>query len=303
MNAAAPLLRSQSWFAPGLGLAVWLPFVAAVQPGWSASFVLLAPLVLFPLALRLDDSRWPLALRLFAGTAALLLLPAFLFEQGVLSALCTLPWACFAVTLALRDAYWLARAGRWFALVARLYLLVGVGWLVLARLGVRPLDYSHVIVQATAVHFHYAGFLLPLVIEQAVRRLPTRLMKWIAWGVVLGVPVVAAGITLSALGVRWPELAAAWLFALVCVPFAVGHAMSGLRTQANLPRGLIVLSSVALITAMGLAVTYATGAYLDTPWLDIPAMLRWHGSLQALGFLLPALVGWNLSRPPLEVPS
>jgi hypothetical protein len=303
MNAAAPTHRSQRWLVPALGLAVWLPFVAAVQPGWSASFVLFAPLVLFPLAFQLDDARWPLALRLFAATAAVLLLPAFLFEQGVRSALCTLPWAIFAVTLALRDAYWLAREDRWFALVARLYLLVGVGWLVLARFGARPLDYSHVIVQATAVHFHYAGFLLPLVIEQVVRRLPTRWMKGLGWGVVLGVPVVAAGITLSAFGIREPELAAAWLFALVCAPFAVGHALSGLRTPTNLSRGLIVLSSVALMTAMGFAVTYATGVYLDTPWLDIPAMLRWHGSLQALGFLLPALVGWNLARPSLEVPS
>ena len=73
MNATAPLLRAAGWRTPVLGLAIWLPFVAIVQPGWSASFVLLAPLALFPLALRLDEDRWPLALRLFAGTAALLL--------------------------------------------------------------------------------------------------------------------------------------------------------------------------------------------------------------------------------------
>lgn len=38
--------------------------------------------------------------------------------------------------------------------------------------GYRPLDFAAVIVVLTAVHFHYAGFLLPIFTGLAVRRLP-----------------------------------------------------------------------------------------------------------------------------------
>ena len=44
-----------------------------------------------------------------------------------------------------------------------LYLPIGAGWLVLYRLGVRPLGFADVIVLLTGVHFHYTGFVLPIV--------------------------------------------------------------------------------------------------------------------------------------------
>jgi hypothetical protein len=57
---------------------------------------------------------------------------------------------------------------------------------------------------------------------------------------------------------------------------------------------LLVTSSLALAVAMVLACIYAAGTFLATDWLDIPTMLRWHGAVQALGFTLPGLAGWNM---------
>ena len=52
------------------------------------------------------------------------------------------------------------------------YLAVGGGWTVLAWGGLRPLGFAAPIVLLTAVHFHYAGFALPLLTGLAGRNLP-----------------------------------------------------------------------------------------------------------------------------------
>src|SRR5256885_1534113 len=75
--------------------------------------------------------------------------------------------------------------------VLGLYWLVGAGWLALARFGLRPLGFSPEIVLATAVHFHFAGVLLPVLV---LRSTGPRLVP----PVLLGVPLVALGITLAA---------------------------------------------------------------------------------------------------------
>src|SRR4029077_12231627 len=61
------------------------------------------------------------------------------------------------------------------AIDAGMFLLpVGGGWLVLSRLGVRPLGFEEPIVLLTAVHFHYAAFTTLILIGLSGRRLETR---------------------------------------------------------------------------------------------------------------------------------
>ena len=47
-------------------------------------------------------------------------------------------------------------------LAGLVYLAVGGVWTVIARAGLRPLGFPDLIVLLTAVHFHYAGFALPV---------------------------------------------------------------------------------------------------------------------------------------------
>src|SRR5262249_57862872 len=117
----------------------------------------------------------------------------------------------------------------------------------------------------------------------------SRRCRVMQFGLLLGVPLVAAGITLSQFGVRWIECMAAWIFSGACIWLAVEQLRLALAVRHALPRGLLLLSSLSLIAAMSLALLYAIGNCLQLDWLDIPFSLRWHGPIQVFGFRLPAL--------------
>jgi hypothetical protein len=170
---------------------------------------------------------------------------------------------------------------------------------VLSRSGARPLEFSDVIVQATAVHFHYAGFVLPIVTGLLARKFRDAWTKPTVWGVIVGVPLVAVGITLSALGVKYVELAAAWLMSLSGVSVAVLQLRLAGFAGCRLSASFSAVSGLALLFGMVLAAVYALGMATGREWLDIPQMLPYHGAVNALGFALPALLAWNLElRPP-----
>jgi len=293
-----------------LGGAAWLPAVVALGLGWGAAMLLLAALVLLPLSFVLvrqvdaeARSVW-LWLEWLHLPAAGALVAAFAFPQGVLPALLSVPWLLLTAGVAWIGAQRLLQPGRsrpeYAALTAALlYLPVGGMWTVLSRYGARPLEFSDVIVQATAVHFHYAGFVLPIVTGLLARKFSTAWTTATVWGVIVGVPLVAAGITLSALGVKYVELAAAWLMALSGIAVAVLQLrLSGFA--AGRPQAFLwIISGLSLLFGMLLAVIYALGMATGREWLDIPQMLPYHGAVNALGFALPALLAWNLElRPP-----
>ncbi|NIP87333.1 MAG: hypothetical protein GTO03_17970 [Planctomycetales bacterium] len=64
---------------------------------------------------------------------------------------------------------------------------------------------------------------------------------------------------------------------------------------------LLSISSLALISGMGLAAIYAVGeyvggvqdqaAYSGGGWIDVPLMIRLHGVTLAFGFVLTAMGG------------
>lgn len=283
-----------------LGLSFWLGTSAVVQPGWGASLFLFAPLVAVPLALSaLAAAIWS---RWILFTAALFLIPAYGLDQGPLAACCTLPWLMVCGGMAVeRLLHWPITRDTAFLFMCG-FLTIGSGWLLIARLGMRPLGFEDVIVHATAVHFHYAGFVLPallLRLGQADRSMLTRLALA---GVLGGVPLVAAGITLTVWRHRWLESTATLLLAWACLLTAWRQARFSASVTAVLPKAMMLASSAALATAMTLASLYAVGQWFGTPWLDIPFMLRVHGCLQAFGFALPALLAWRLIDVPARVP-
>jgi hypothetical protein len=285
-----------------VGAAAWAVGVGLTEPGWGAALLLLAPLVAIPLGLALlspqGGTLWRVAV-LVQLPAALLLLAGLTLPPGPVAACFTLPWLAVTGLLALVGARRLLRHGLRSAeelcvSAGLLYLVVGGGWTVLTALGARPLDFPAEIVRATAVHFHYAGFVLPVLAARAAGAQPIRLARVVAVGLIVGVPLVAMGITLSAFGVRLPECLAACALAVV----ASGFALVQLRVALSLghPGGRLLLagSSLALLAGMTLAALYAVGNYGGFGWLDIPLMLRTHGVLNAVGFALLGLLAWNL---------
>jgi hypothetical protein len=288
-----------------LGGFVWLAFTLATLPGWAEALLLLGPLVVLPLGLALllprDADPGATPLRGAAGVqlpAALPLLGAVILPAGPVAAALALPWLGFTLVLAVAGLARLwprvpkSAAEIGFA-AALLFPAVGGGWLVLSALGARPLGFTPEIVRATAIHFHYAGFALPLLAGLTASVRPGLASRVVCAGVVTGVPLVALGITLSAFGVRLPEWLAAWFLAAVCAVLAGQQA--GLASRPRPGRLLLAVSGLSLLLGMGLAALYAWGTYWGPAWLDIPLMLRTHGAINALGFALPGLLAWNLA--------
>jgi hypothetical protein len=296
------------------GASAWVLAVCILAPGWAVVLFLLAPLVLVPLSLALITAadrnirypeRWRIVLWIQLP-AALLLIGAFALPAGAWAALLTVPWFLVTSSIALAGVVHLvllvraarsASKGQAFGAdacmyIGMAYLASGGGWALLSRAGIRPLDFSDIIVLATAVHFHYAGFVLPLLVGLAGRALPGPMTRLAAVGVAIGVPLVAVGITLSALGARLPELLAAWFLSGVCLVVAVLQLRLAVRCTFWVPRWFFIGSGSALIVGMAFAASYALSSFFGTGWLDIADMLPLHGAVNAFGFALCGLLAF-----------
>lgn len=311
------LVRLSQWSAV-LGAVIWLlvvpvrffradPHPGSDDPSWAIALFLLAPLVLVPLALAAFTAsdrhlrypeRWRCVL-LLQPPAAWLLVGAFLLPAGPWAAALAMPWLCLTGLIGLAGLAHAWPKNRSYdelcVYAGMIYLPIGATWAVLSRLGARPLGFSALIVLATAVHFHYAGFVLPLLTGLASRMVRGRMARIACAAVVVGVPAVAAGITLSAFDSHVIEWLAAWFMCLACFFVAGLQVRLALRAGSWLFRGLLTVSAGALSAAMILAGIYALGSYCGTPWLTIEAMVAWHGAVNALGAALCGLLAWNLA--------
>jgi uncharacterized protein (UPF0548 family) len=291
-----------------LGLVAWVGGLAVLRPDWAPALVLLGALVVVPLGLALVDDLAELSRRLGLGSVlpwlhlatALPLLGAFALDTGPSAGLLALPWCGFTGLVALLGLLRLLSPGRAAAAelcldAGLLFLAVGGVWAMLSRWGARPLGFQEPIVLLTGAHFHYAGFALPLLTGLAAHTLGGRLSQIAVTGVVLGVPLVAVGIT-SAAAAPVVDWLAASLLAAACLLVAVLELRLAARAGSRGGRMLLALSGLALAAGMALAAVYALGNYCQRSWLTIPEMVRWHATLNALGFALPGLLAWNLER-------
>src|SRR5581483_2949345 len=110
--------------------------------------------------------------------AAVLLAIACWREAGPASALLVAPWTLLTFLLAgigmarvLRHG-WARPLDRLCGDVALAFSAIGGVWVLFDRAGLRPLQLDPAIVTLTAVHFHYAGFLLPMFAGFVARRMP-----------------------------------------------------------------------------------------------------------------------------------
>jgi hypothetical protein len=296
----ADIARRATWLrAAGLGLLVWAIGLVLLRPGWDSALLLFGALVIIPLGLALLDDL-PSALPWCQLAGAVPLLVSIGFDPGWRAGLLALPWFLFCSLIALLGLLRLARrSGRSAAdaatSAALLFLAVGGGWTLASRSGMEPMGFREPIVLLTGVHFHYAGFVLPLLTGLAAGTLRHLTGRVAVAGVVLGVPLVAVGITA---GRSFPivELSAALFLALACLLVVGLQAAMAARSHSRAERLLFGLSGLALLAGMCLAAVYALSTFRAAYWLTIPQMIPWHGTLNALGFALPGLVAWHLRR-------
>lgn len=265
-------------------------------------------LVIVPLALRLvfdreRDGRTPTLLAAGAVTGvpgAVAAAAAILLPPGPTAAWLSAGWAAATALLA---AHGIVRlAGRGLRPVHELAvsagfvnLGIGGGWLTVTCAGATPLGFPPIIVALTAVHFHFAGFVLPACIGLLGRDGRSRLVAASAALVVASVPLTAIGIAVS----RPVELVAA--AALVASGAGAGVAtLRAARRRPPLARTLLAISALSLLAAMPLALAYAAAWPLPSvaglSRLELMALT--HGAVNLGGFALAGLVGWSLRPPP-----
>jgi hypothetical protein len=303
--------------AAALGAGLWTAALLAVRPvllgnAWPRLLLLLAALVLLPLGLDLvsdgEDSLPWRVVKVFQMPAALLLGVALFLPQGSVAAGLAFPWLLLTGAVALLGAWRLRRRDALSDIclnAASIYLAVGGAWAMADRLGLRPLAFDSAIVLLTAVHFHYAGFVLPLVTGLAIRQAKRGPVALAGVGVVAGVPLVAAGITMAQLTFEsLVECWAAWLLAMAATATAALHIRLALQPAwPRLVRGLWTLSALSLVAGMTLAALYGSRSFLPWYGLDVPWMRALHGTANALGFALAGLVAWTLAPIPGRRPS
>ena len=307
-----------------LGFVAWIVAAVLMVPNvhhgaWAHALLLFAALVLVPLLLVVAEDasateRSKKSLRLAARIqfpAALLLIVSFRLAPGIWAVLWAVPWAAVLLTIAAagglrviqRERHSLPRmcgdAGLIFA-------AVGAAWLVADRGGIRPLGFSDIIVTLTAVHFHYAGLILPVLAGKALEQLGApRVAGAIALGVIAGVPAVAIGITASQLQASLTlELVAALLMAVSGMAVAVVHVWLALQDRwPVIVQCLWMVAGCSLFAGMLLAALYGVrSVFAPWPWLDIPWMRALHGTINALGFGLCGTLGWwvAVNKQPLD---
>jgi hypothetical protein len=260
--------------------------------------LVLAPLVIVPVGLvvagRTDDQTGTFV-RL--GAAALTV-PALLADRGGGAGVLALPWLAVAVSLAVGAALrWRRRPDFDPAALARLaslvYLTVGATWLVASRLGLEPVGIGEPIVELTAVHFHFAGFAAALLAARTYEVAASVTPRWAAAGALLTIaapPIVAIGFTTGSapaqIGGALLLSTGVWIVAALTLA-AVIPVTAGTGAKA-----LLGVSALSVGAPMVLAVFWAAGQHFDVPALDVPAMARIHGTLNAFGFSLVGLLGW-----------
>jgi len=224
------------------------------------------------------------------------------FGPGALAGLLGLPWLMFTGLVALLGVLRFCERGggpvHSVAVDAGLvFLVVGGVWTAASRFGVTFLGFDEPWVLLTGIHFHFAGLVLPIVTGEMARCARSNLGTLASIGVMVGVPLVAVGITVGARGLHTVEFLAALWMVVASVLTATLLLKVGVREDRAVSKVLLCTAGLSLLAAMVLVVIYATGVWAQTHWLGIPTMILSHGVLNVFGFTLPALVAlWRGGR-------
>jgi hypothetical protein len=279
-------------------IATWLAVVLALRPGTVETLFLAVVFVAVPAALdglaalghrgRIIDLA-----RRACPWAAFVLAIALILPPSPVAFFLAVPWATLTASLgfaALAD-----RVGRSPRLDASLIRQGALGFAAIGgllvldhRIGADPFGFSQFLVLLAAVHFTVAGFVLLTAIEALQHRRGGRAPLLAGGLAILGGPLTAIGF----FGLPGVNIAGAALTATAGLIVGVLH----LDVARSLPRPdgpLLAIAGGSLLITMPMAATWAIGLLIGTELLPLDLMTRVHGGLNALGFAIPAAVGWR----------
>jgi hypothetical protein len=297
------------------GGVLWAVLVAVSQLQWARLntielLFLLGPLVVVPLGLELcvrftHEKEMGLPIRVARKLqlpAVLCAIASFWLPQGIVATILALPWLVFGCFVGLEGLMAFIH-GEFRKLktacliVSFLYLPIGCAWLVASRLGLSPMGFQEPIVLLTAVHFHFAGFVAPLLalaVGSAVEKKSAALQgifKVVAAGVLAGPGLLAVGF------VTGPRLKLAMALLVACseVGLSLFFLVAVRAMRPRLAQMFVTISATSILFAMVLACVWAIGEFPLQPFVNLDEMARFHGAANAFGFVLCGLVGWTFS--------
>jgi hypothetical protein len=161
--------------------------------------------------------------------------------------------------------------------------------LVAERSSYELFGFSLTVLSLTVAHFHFAGFAAALVAFLVVGSTSGRAATAAAISVPLGTGIVLLGFFL---GDPVELLGAAVLTAgMWLVGWALWQRSRETTDQAG--RVLLTVSASVLVVTMLLALSWALGHVVDTPYLPLEWMVATHGVANAVGFALCGLLAWR----------
>lgn len=258
--------------------------------------ILAAVFVAVPLGVRLLPTHRRSA-EVMQFPAAVLVAISFAVEDGRVAMALAVPWLLFTVVVAWGGLSWLLGLRipplpEFASTIATLFLVAGGVWLVVARAGVEPLNsYDHLSI-LTAVHFHFAGFVLPLVAVATAERIGGFLTDIAVVNAIVGTLLVALGIAGEFPRTeRWGSV----FLAIAGTVVAANQMRLIVRVHDRRIHACVIASSLALAFGMVLAAGWALRERFDYDWITLEEMARYHGLSNALGFSILSLVAWNLA--------
>ncbi|WP_415382909.1 YndJ family protein [Halosimplex sp. TS25] len=292
------------------GGALWTLAVVAGDLSPVEQALAIAPLVVVPLGIGLAAERGfdgtPGALLALAAVTqpatAPLVLVSLVASSELIATLAAAAWVPVTGLLGLASLVRVRERG--FASIDLSETLVDAGLaytvvaavaLVLFHRGI-TFWFDPVIVLLTAVHFHFAGFALPVLAGVTGRHLDgfEGLARSIAGVILVGPAIIAVGISFSPL----VEILAVSVFTLAVAAFGLLVLVRAVPSLDVLPAALVGLSALALPASMVLALGYGVAAFSGTNplGLSIGRMVSLHGSLNAYGFALCGVLGWRVAN-------
>jgi hypothetical protein len=298
----------------GIGLVLWVVLAGLWLADWQALslvelFLCLAMLVLVPLGLGIASTprRAGGTARLYSIAvlgqlpAAVAAMGGFTYEPGTIQRAVLLgPWATLTLTVGLFGTWRLLSHGldplpELSIDAALLYVPIAGIFLLLHALEI-TFHFQPEIVLLTGIHFHYAGFVLPLVVGRAGRIAAVdgsfgddrfgRVAAASTIGIITGISLVAIAITLASV----LELPAVVIFAAAILGTVGTIFRTVITSSSPLPAALLTIASISIVVTIGLALAYAYSVFPGTARLiGLHQMIHWHGTINALGFALPAL--------------
>ena len=181
--------------------------------------------------------------------------------------------------------------------VAGGWLLLSIGglWFTSLIVGKSPWDYDLRFTMLTALHFHFAGFALPVLTGQLIHFSKKNKLA-VTKVLIITCPILLVSIPTVGLGIAYSptlEVVASTSLLTCCILMAVCqiYCAGFIKSHSG---WLLSISATALIASSIMAIIYSIGEYTGNQSLAIPFMIASHGMLNSLGFSLLGLVGWTI---------